>query len=162
MIDSMEIKALGPSDAHLAKELVSLGAASWAVTLSQAQIEERAVKLAQEITSADQAARAIFVAVMSGRLVGACRVAQDRKDASQWLLLGLAVHPDHRRQGFATALVKACIDYARERGASAIRSETHVENRASIRLHESIGFENVGPFTAADGDKKIAFRMVLS
>ena len=59
------------------------------------------------------------------------------------------------------ALVKACIDYARLKGASAIRSETHIENLASLQLHESIGFENLGPFTAADGDEKVAFRLSL-
>jgi len=76
-------------------------------------------------------------------------------------LFGLAVHPAHRRQGVATRHVRACIEYARERSATVIRSETHASNGPSIRLHESLGFQNEGRFTYADGDEKMAFRLHL-
>ena len=73
----------------------------------------------------------------------------------------LAVHPQHRRSGVATALFEACKDHVRERGAAIIKSETHVDNAGSIAFHEALGFNNDGAFEAPDGDVKVAFSLSL-
>jgi L-amino acid N-acyltransferase YncA len=43
-----------------------------------------------------------------------------------------------------------------------IRAEAAVTNLASIGLHEALGFENLGAFTAKDGDENVALRKSLS
>lgn len=49
------------------------------------------------------------------RLVGLVNVAWD--GGAHAFLLDTTVHPDHRRQGIATSLVRLAADLARERGA---------------------------------------------
>lgn len=53
------------------------------------------------------------------------------------------VHPDHRAQGLATALLPALIDRARAGEVHAIVAGIEAGNAASIALHERFGFERV-------------------
>lgn len=161
MIEAMEIWALTPADAMMSRHLIVWASGAWGFELSDEQIEQRATKLGEAIGAAHPNNEAFLIACKAGELVGHCRVFQDKNDASHWWLSGLVVDPAYRRQGVATVLIKVCVDYARQKGASTVRSETHLENLASIRLHESVGFENLGPFRAADGDEKVAFRLSL-
>ena len=112
-----------------------------------------------ELAGLDPAAKGVFLATQSAGPVGFCRVIRDKDDASCWWLAGIVVHPAHRRRGVGRALALEAVAYARARGAALIRSETHVDNHASIGFHESLGFDNRGEFTAPDGDEKIAFSL---
>ena len=75
------------------------------------------------------------------------------------MLYGVAVRPDHRREGIGRALVDACLGFAQQRGARGIRSETHLDNQVSIAFHKAVGFTDSGRFVAEDGDEKIAFAL---
>ncbi len=161
MVEGMEIRALAPADAEISRDLIVWASVAWGSELTDEQIEQRAKRLADGIASAAPDKVAFLVARRAGVFVGQCRVFQDKNESSQWWLSGLVVDPAYRRQRVATALVAACIDYARNKGASAVRSETDVENLASIRLHEGVGFENLGQFTDDDGDEKVALQLIL-
>lgn len=54
------------------------------------------------------------------------------------------VHKDHRGQGIARALMGALIERAREQDCHVIVAGIDRDNRASIALHESLGFEPAG------------------
>jgi len=54
------------------------------------------------------------------------------------------VHPDHHRQGIGRAVLVALIERAREAGKHAMIGAIEAGNRASITLHESLGFRQVG------------------
>ena len=55
----------------------------------------------------------------------------------------LSVMPDHRRRGLATTIISHVEKLARERGAGILRSGTGIDNEASRKLHEKLGFEAI-------------------
>jgi len=64
-------------------------------------------------------------------------------------MVGLWVHPSHRRHGLAKRLITASIDYVRERVVSNSRktlllAEVHKANDSAVGLYRSMGFEDVG------------------
>jgi len=143
------------------RQIAVLGIIAWDRTPSDAEIKERAKRLADEIAALDPHGKALFAAAKADEIVGFARVAQDTEDAACWWLMGLCVHPEHRRRGVGRTLVRACINYAREQGASTLLSETHSDNEASIRFHQALDFADQGSFIAEDGDHKTAFRLSL-
>jgi L-amino acid N-acyltransferase YncA len=157
----IEISTVTFADPSVLQEIAALGIKAWGREPTPDEVDQRAKILEREIRSLDTNEKAFFIARKSGKVVGFGRVVRDHPDISQWKLSGLVVHPDHRRQGIGSALARARISYAQERGARTIRSETHLDNRASICYHESIGFKNNGKFKAPDGDEKIAFSLSL-
>jgi ribosomal-protein-alanine N-acetyltransferase len=64
--------------------------------------------------------------------------------ADELHLLELASHPEHRRQGFARALLSALIARAREQQKRLLLLEVRCSNQAAIGLYESAGFQKTG------------------
>jgi RimJ/RimL family protein N-acetyltransferase len=157
----VEIVEVTSADRVDLREVAAMGILSWGREPGAAEVERIASALAGELAALDATARGIFVAQTSSAPVGFCRVVRDEHDATHWWLMGIAVHPEHRRRGVGTGLVRVAIAYARARGAKVIRSETHRVNAVSIRFHEGIGFRNDGDFIAPDGDEKVAFSLSL-
>jgi ribosomal protein S18 acetylase RimI-like enzyme len=56
-------------------------------------------------------------------------------------VVGLAVEPSRRRQGFARALLRAIVGHARECDARAVALQVSTTNRGAIDLYEREGFE---------------------
>lgn len=52
----------------------------------------------------------------------------------------ISVHPDEQRRGVATALYGALRSYGEAAGATVILAGIHVDNAASLALHEGVGF----------------------
>ncbi len=52
----------------------------------------------------------------------------------------LAVDPEHRRRGLATALVIDALGWMRRHRTTSTMVNTAVDNRAAIDLYESLGF----------------------
>lgn len=57
----------------------------------------------------------------------------------------LAVDPDYTRRGIGRSLVRACMDWARKRGARAMILNTQPENLPAAQLYTSEGFVSLGP-----------------
>ena len=82
-----------------------------------------------------------------------------------YYLMGLAVHPDHRRKGVATGLTHARLDWISERANEAWYF-ANARNAASIALHGPFGFEEVTrsffyPRVDFDRGEGILFRVGL-
>lgn len=83
-----------------------------------------------------------FVWVEEGRVIGSVSTTRSTAYPATWLIANVAVHPDHRRQGIAHALLRATLDLIRGRhGAEAIL-QVDDDNLGAIALYQRMGFEH--------------------
>ena len=96
--------------------------------------------------------RDIFlVAVVEGKIVGynMCRIEMGighikRGIVKQGHVVSIAVLPEYRRRGIATALMSRAMDTMKNKyGASEVYLEVRVSNEPAIRLYEKLGFTKV-------------------
>lgn len=73
--------------------------------------------------------------IVGGRLV---------EDGAQAILMGMWVAPEVRRKGIGCRLVSAILDWARSRGAQAVRLTVTSNNRPAIAFYQRMGFEMTG------------------
>ena len=59
-------------------------------------------------------------------------------------MMNIAVHPDCRRRGIASALIGELVNQLRERGSHVLRLEVRESNVHAISLYESMGFTQLG------------------
>ena len=59
-------------------------------------------------------------------------------------VMNVAVHPDHRRQGIAEALIEKLVLELKARGSHALMLEVRASNAPAIALYEKLGFLQVG------------------
>lgn len=64
-----------------------------------------------------------------------------KPDARKAVEIGYSILPEHQRQGLATEMVGALLDWAAPRGAEIVEAETTVDNVPSIRLLQRHGFK---------------------
>ena len=84
---------------------------------------------------------AIFIVYeKQGKIVGAVR---GNYDGSRAIIHELSVHPDYRKQGIGTALVKEIVKRFREKGAPTV-SATVIEE--SLGFWQKIGFRKTKAF----------------
>lgn len=74
-------------------------------------------------------------------------------------ILDLAVHPDFRRHGIASALAGHAIEHLRSEGCKFIFLEVRVSNEQAARLYGKFGFQRIGTrknyYTSPDEDAVI-------
>jgi GNAT superfamily N-acetyltransferase len=56
-------------------------------------------------------------------------------------IMDVAVTLKYQRRGIGTMMLKRAMELAKERGATLLHSDTGIENTASQKLHESLGFK---------------------
>jgi ribosomal-protein-alanine N-acetyltransferase len=59
-------------------------------------------------------------------------------------LLNLAVHPDFRRRGIATLLLKTVLSLLKEKGCRFIFLEVRTSNTIAQKMYEKLGFSHIG------------------
>ena len=59
-------------------------------------------------------------------------------------MMNVAVHPDHRRQGIAEALVTALVSDLKRQGSHCLTLEVRASNEPAQKLYEKLGFEQIG------------------
>ena len=79
----------------------------------------------------------LLVGERDGKLMGSCMTGYEGHRG--WINY-LAVHPDHRRQGFASELMKKAEEILREAGCPKINLQIRSSNATVIAFYESIGF----------------------
>ncbi len=111
----------------------------------------------------------VFIAVMEGKIVGSVtlelesRVADPanpsplRSDEAHVRLL--AVAPESRRRGVATALMTHCVATARREGKARLTLNTSVHNAGAQRFYEAIGFQRRNDEVLADGSTLASYEL---
>jgi ribosomal-protein-alanine acetyltransferase len=84
-----------------------------------------------------------LVALSNDRVVGFAVASWLRQEAAAEVE-ALVVERAHRRQGVGGALIDACMGWAVNAGASAIRLEVRASNAAAISLYHRRGFSTTG------------------
>lgn len=90
----------------------------------------------------------VFVAEKEGRIVGLSSIGPFRNWAGYRYTVENSIYVDaaQRGKGIAKLLMPPIIDAAKELGMHAIVAGIDASNDASIRLHQSFGFEEVAHF----------------
>ena len=157
MPDDVAVDLLTANDPVILAQIATVSILAWQRDPTGLEIQARVERLRKDLIAMDPTEGAMFIARKDGGVLGFGRIMRDRDEASQWCLFAVAVHPRHQRHGIGSAIARAAITYARERGATQIRSQAHEDNAASIQYHTKLGFTNEGVFVAPDGDRLVAF-----
>jgi GNAT superfamily N-acetyltransferase len=112
-----------------------------------------------------------IVSEQHGKLVGSVLLFPPSVDAYNGVVdeviwpevRSLAVVPEARGQGVATALINECVRRARQAGAVALGLHTSEVMQIAMRMYESMGFEHVPEydFQAPGGELVKAYRRKL-
>jgi L-amino acid N-acyltransferase YncA len=103
-------------------------------------IRSRRVADLQRLATMNSGRDTIFVAEQNEKIIGFIHLQACKKD-SQWINRGMGVTARYRRQGVGSSLLSLAIEFARQKGASAVISYTDKNNIPSLSLHEQIGFK---------------------
>ena len=75
-----------------------------------------------------------------GRLVGNASLMRADPGSERWVLINVAVALAWRRKGIAGAMVEACLQEARRRGARELLLQVDAANRGAQELYQRLGF----------------------
>ena len=59
-------------------------------------------------------------------------------------MMNVAVHPDYRKQGIATALIVGLVEELRKRGSRCLTLEVRASNETAISVYRKLDFQEVG------------------
>lgn len=82
-----------------------------------------------------------FVAELDGKTVA---YAGMHHIIDEGYITNIAVHPDFRRRGLATALVRVLDSYAKDNGLAMLTLEVRPSNIAAINIYSNAGFDEEG------------------
>jgi RimJ/RimL family protein N-acetyltransferase len=85
----------------------------------------------------------LLAAVHEGNPIGYIAATEDRTSAVAWVT-NIAIAPEQRRKGAASALLTAIQAWALERGVRRLILEMQSKNQAYIRLAQKFGYEFCG------------------
>lgn len=88
-----------------------------------------------------------FVWEAEGRLVGNASVLPVGGHPQRWIMVNVAVHPDHQRRGIARQLVQACVRYVRQQKGHELLLQTESDNPGTYELYTAFGFEVIATRT---------------
>jgi len=88
-----------------------------------------------------ECARHFFVALKSRRIVGYAVTSVGEGDAE---IVSIAVLPEHRRSGVATALLRHTISRLRRAHVGRVTLMVRLDNLAAIRFYRGLGFRAAG------------------
>jgi [ribosomal protein S18]-alanine N-acetyltransferase len=82
-----------------------------------------------------------IVAMISGRIIGYICSTLIIDEGN---ILDIAVHPDFRGQGIASALIEDTIKHLKVRGCRAIFLEVRISHESALKMYDKFGFSVIG------------------
>jgi [ribosomal protein S18]-alanine N-acetyltransferase len=129
--------ASSDADAIIAIQCLCPELARWSIRDYETMTNGNTVGWVAEIVSGAAKNDAVTPASIAGFITA--RVAADEIE-----ILNLGVAPDARRNGIASALLKAAMAWGNKNHAQKIFLEVRASNSAAIRFYEMAGFQTVG------------------
>ncbi len=117
----------------------------YAIAKHHGAIADKVVRGLNKIISEAHKHSDYFAAVMmqDEEVIGFASFIQSRFDGHTWLYTDLWVMPQHRRQGYATAVVRAGIQHLFTLGAKRVLCSVDPDNTPSLLLQQSLGFKEI-------------------
>ncbi len=79
----------------------------------------------------------------NGRIIGNATVL-NTKLKERYLVVNVAVHPDHRRRGIARELMATIVEMVRDRGGKEILLQVEKDNIPAVNLYQGLNFVSIG------------------
>jgi ribosomal protein S18 acetylase RimI-like enzyme len=100
-----------------------------------------ATRIAESAHPATRDGTAVLVATFNGAIVGEASVQRLKATFTQHVgVFSIEVHPQHQRRGIGRALLRACIEWAKDHGIERLELYTRRDNDRARALYESEGF----------------------
>ena len=100
-----------------------------------------AARIAESLEPATRDESVVFVATVDGAVVGDASVQRCKPTFARHVgVFSIEVHPEHQRRGIGRALLRACLEWAKERGIERLELYTRRDNDRARALYESEGF----------------------
>ena len=87
-------------------------------------------------------ALSLWLVAVDGERVAGYVGSQTVMDESD--MMNVAVHPDYRKQGIATALILGLVEELRKRGSRSLTLEVRASNETAISVYSKLDFQEVG------------------
>jgi ribosomal-protein-alanine N-acetyltransferase len=84
-----------------------------------------------------------FVWEKDGQIVGNASLLEVRGFLGRWVLSNVAVHPEHRRRGIAKDLVRACIEFSRQKNGKSILLQVDHDHLGALELYRDFNFQSL-------------------
>lgn len=131
MNSGFRVRPMIPSDAGGLEEIVDMSFSWFLRFFTLRSIREEGQVLVSEKLGAGVVGFVKLIDVQVGRNKFGC-------------ILSVAVHPQFRRRGIATALVNAGLEYLKHAGGKAVFASVQRRNTASLRFFGGKGFRRMG------------------
>ena len=80
--------------------------------------------------------------------------------ARRAIIMRIAVHPEHRRQGIASRLINAALDEIKSKNLSCVELDVDIVKNGAIKLYENFGFKTMKVATLNHDDDEASFFMM--
>ena len=87
-------------------------------------------------------ALSLWLVAVDGERVAGYVGSQTVMDESD--MMNVAVHPDYRKQGIATALILGLVEELRKKGSHCLTLEVRASNENAISVYRKLDFQEVG------------------
>ena len=135
----MEIRRAVTDDLEQLLDIHETVAAEGRYIGAEAPIDRERIRSRWKAELTDGTDGVVFVAEVEGKIVGSASVR-----GTSVAELGMSVAPGWRGKGIGSALLKACIEWARQVGAHKVSLQVWPHNEAALGLYRKFGFEQEG------------------
>lgn len=105
------------------------------------KVEPQDVKMLNDIEDFLANGAAVYFVVEQDKAIATCMVVP--RDGQIWEICKLAADEHYMGKGAGSAVLKACMDYAKEHGASKLMIVSNSILSAAMHLYSKVGFKEV-------------------
>lgn len=105
------------------------------------KVEPQDVEMLNEVESFLAKGAAVYFAVEQNKAIATCMVVP--RDDNVWEICKLATDEHYRGKGAGSAVLQACINYAKEHGAEKMLIVSNTVLSAAMHLYAKFGFKEV-------------------